>query len=507
MAKGAIKFYVFEKGSYVPIEGATITIVKNEEGNNRRTPQSVLTNSSGMAEVAELETPSLEYSMSYKLDVQPYSLWNITIKAPKYRKLTVINAQVLPGTVTIQKFYLTPSSVSNFDDIIEVLAHTMVGNYEPKIYETSKPSIMVPYALSLEKQGIPDSIKIHDGDPEWNEAINYIVGYKDYIKNVVSSEIYGNWPKEAIKANAIAIISFALNRLFTEWYRAKGKKFHITSLQANDQKWIQGIGVTENVNEVVDKVFSSCIWVPDYYFPLLAQYKDGIKVKPPKGEMSQWGSKELADQGKSAEEILKYYYGSDIKFCRMKIIGDLGESYPGHSLKLGSKEESVKSLKEYLNRISGNYPLIPKLTVNDNFDGDTQKAVKIFQGIFGLNKSGVVDYETWYKISDIYIGVISYPGKLLKLGSKNPSVKIIQNYLNKISAKYKEIPQITSDSIFGPNTQRAVKIFQGIFGLDKSGDVDRATWYKISDVYIDVIFKIKIIKEDELECSNSIKEF
>ncbi len=410
MTTGRLRIHVFKGYTYSPLENAKITVIQNKETSNRQTIQSLVSDSSGVTNTIELEAPPLEYSLTPS-DKQPYSLCKIVVDAAGYKKQTISGCQIYPGITSIQQCYLNSANESRPDeDVFEISSNTLFGEYPAKIPEAAMPTHIISesgesFVIPNNEQKIPNSIIVHDGTATNLNATNLKVFYKEYLKNVLSSEIYPTWPIEAIKANAYAIISFTLNRVFTEWYWGKGK-FHITSSTATDHKYTRGISFSSEIESIVNEVFSSYIKKPQYEFPLLTQYTDGKKVPRRSGWMTQWGSKQLADQGKTALEILKYYYGSDITLFKLDKIGDLLQSYPGYSLKVGSKGEPVKTIQKFLNKVSKNYPLIPKLNEDGNFDNNTKKAVETFQIIFSLTKTGIVDYATWYKISDVYVALI-----------------------------------------------------------------------------------------------------
>ncbi|MDO5518420.1 MAG: peptidoglycan-binding domain-containing protein, partial [Clostridium sp.] len=230
------------------------------------------------------------------------------------------------------------------------------------------------------------------------------VPYKEYIKNVASCEIYSTWPESTIRANVFCIISFTLNRIYTEWYRGKGKNFDITSSTAYDHAFNYGRNIYDSISAIVDEIFSTYIRRMGKKQPLLTQYCDGKNVKCPEW-LSQWGSKSLGDQGKLPYEILRYYYGNDIELTTAEKVEGSPQSYPGYNLTVGSEGEAVRMLQEQLNRIAVNYPLIPKLAIDGRFTQKMSDSIKTFQGVFNLPKTGVVDYATWYKISDVYVGV------------------------------------------------------------------------------------------------------
>lgn len=234
------------------------------------------------------------------------------------------------------------------------------------------------------------------------KTIMYLI--RDYIKNVASCEIYSTWPESAIVANILAIMSFTLNRVFTEWYRNKGYDFTITSSTAFDHKWINGKTLYDTISYTVDQIFANYLSRPNVLQPILTQYCDGKRVTCPNW-MSQWGSKNLGDSGYSAIEILRYYYGDNMYINTATAISGIPSSWPGSDLAIGVTGEKVRQLQTQLNRIAQNYPLIPTITVDGIYGNNTANAVRVFQGIFGLPQTGVVDYPTWYRISDIYVGV------------------------------------------------------------------------------------------------------
>ena len=230
--------------------------------------------------------------------------------------------------------------------------------------------------------------------------------YKDYIKNVASSEIYATWPDDTIRANVLAIMSFTLNRVYTEWYRNKGYDYTITSSTAYDHKWINGRNIFESIDRIVDELFENYLSRPDVRQPILTQYCDGRQVQcRDRGWMTQWGSKALGDQGYSAIEILRSFYGNDMYINVAEAVSGIPASWPGYDLTIGVTGEKVQQIQEQLNAIAKAYPAIPTVTVDGIYGPATAASVKKFQNVFGLPTSGVVDYPTWYKIQEIYVAV------------------------------------------------------------------------------------------------------
>lgn len=296
------------------------------------------------------------------------------------------------------------ASRQNVEENIIIGPPTLYGDYPPKIPETSIKNTATPGFIVLPEVVVPEFIIVHAGSPNNNNASNYTVTYRDYIKNVASSEIYPTWPTETIRANVIAIISFTLNRVYTEWYRNKGKNFTITNSTAFDHAFFFGRDIFDTISEQVDQIFDIYCKRPGVEQPLLTQYCDGAKVSCPNW-MTQWGSKSLGDEGLSYDEILRFYYGEDLTFPNAPVVAGVPESYPGTPLRLGDSGPAVRTIQEQLNRISNNYPLIPKVRTSGSFDEATQESVRTFQNIFHLTPDGIVGRDTWYKISEIYVAV------------------------------------------------------------------------------------------------------
>ena len=258
--------------------------------------------------------------------------------------------------------------------------------------------------IVLSRVVIPEYVIVHDGPPSDSSANDYYVRYRDYIKNVASSEIYATWPDAALRANILAIMSFTLNRVYTEWYRNKGYDFTITSSTAFDHKFVYGRNIFSNISNIVDEMFNSYLSRPNVRQPILTQYCDGQRVSCPNW-MTQWGSKYLADQGYSTIEILRYYYGSSMYINTADEISGVPASWPGSNLEVGSTGDKVRMLQEQLNRIARNYPALPTIAVDGIYGSATKAAVEKFQSIFGLPVTGIVDFRTWYRISEIYVAV------------------------------------------------------------------------------------------------------
>ncbi len=387
---------------YFPIKNARIELAN--EGEPDQIIEVLNTDESGLSDTISLEAPPLEYSMEPS-DNQPYSVYNIRVTAPDFDQQIVTGIQILPNETGIQNIVLNfnPESENVFNPIV-IGGHTLWEFYPPKIAEAEIKPLNESGEIVLRRVVVPETIVVHDGSPNDSSAPNYYVPYLDYIKNVACCEIYSTWPESTIQANVLAIMSFTLNRVYTEWYRNKGYNFTITSSTAFDHKWINGKTIYENVSRIVDSLYDNYLARPNVKQPILTQYCDGKRVTCPNW-MSQWGSKFLGDDGLTASQILRYYYGNDIYINSAEIVSGIPASYPGYDLTIGSSGEAVIQIQEQLNRISKNYPAINQVTVDGIFGSNTANAVRTFQGIFNLPQSGIVDYPTWYKISQIYVGV------------------------------------------------------------------------------------------------------
>lgn len=399
---GYLKIRAYSSRNYIPIDNARIEIAGS--GNPDEPILVTETNGDGITDNISLDAPPLEYSLTPS-DNQPYSLYNVKVSASGYEETIISGIQILSNEIGIQNISLSPSVTSDDSYTPTVIGgHTLWEYYPPKIAEAEIKPINESGEIVLSKVVIPEYVIVHDGAPTDTTASNYYIPYRDYIKNVASSEIYATWPEATIYANVLAIMSFTLNRVYTEWYRNKGYDFTITSSTAFDHKWIYEKTIYENISQIVDSMFANYLSRPGVKQPILTQYCDGKRVTCPNW-LSQWGSKYLGDQGYSAVEILRNYYGSDIYINESEQISGVPSSWPGYDLTIGSSGDKVRQLQEQLNRIGRVYSSIPPLTVDGIYGQNTKNAVEQFQKIFDLPVTGITDYKTWYKISQIYVGV------------------------------------------------------------------------------------------------------
>ncbi len=348
---------------------------------------------------------------------------------------------------------------------------------------------------------IPETVTVHLGAPN-SDAENVTVPFVDYIANVASSEIYPTWPENAIRANIYAQISYALNRIYTEYYRSRGYDFDITNSTSIDQSFVKDRDIFENISQIVGDVFNDYIVRQGNVEPLFAQYCDGVEVVC--DGLSQWGSVPLAEDGLTPYEILQYYYGNDINIVFDAPVDAISATLPDFPLRVGSVNDEVRTLQIRLNRISGNYPAIPKIATPDGFFSfDTEEAVKEFQRIFGLTPDGIVGKATWYKIQQIYnavkrLGELNsegitlsevtqqFPDELSR-GDEGNAVANLQVYIDYVSTYYNTVPYVDVDGIFGEGTESAVRAVQRTFDLPVTGVVDAATWEALYRAYLGII--------------------
>lgn len=414
---GGLKVSVTAAGRQLPIEGATVTVASMEAPDD--IIETLLTNESGQTTIITLSTPPLSASLSPEaagtVDMNPqnipYATYVVRVTAEGFEPATIQGVEIFSGILSLQAVPLLPSVLNiGTGEIINIPYHTLFGNYPAKIPEPEIKPITESGEIILNRVVIPEFIIVHDGVPDDNTAANYYVRYKDYIKNVASSEIYPTWPESTIYANILAIMSFTLNRVFTEFYYNRGYDFTITSSTAYDQKWIPDRNVFENISALVDSVFANYLSRPGVVQPIFTSYCDGERSTC-RG-LSQWGSQQLGVEGYSAIDILRYYYGNDLFINTAQMISGVPSSWPGFNLGVGAAGDNVRQIQTQLNRIARNYPAIPTIAVDGIYGDATEDAVRTFQGIFNLPATGITDYATWYEISEIYVAVtrIAEPG-------------------------------------------------------------------------------------------------
>ncbi len=399
--QGFLQIKVTTESPVVPISGARVRISDPTDGT---VLQELTTNSSGQTEPVDLPTPPLEYSVNAG-EPKPYASYSVTVFAEGFKTLHIGGVQLLPSGLALQPAALTLATAGGINVQNRYISpHTLWGDFPPKIPEDEvKPLPDADGLVVLPKPVIPEYIIVHLGKPSDQGVPNEWVLFRDYIKNVACSEIYATWARETIKANVLAIISFTLNRVYTEWYRGKGYDFTITNSTAYDQSFVPGRTIFEEISVVVDDLFNTYITREGAGQPLLTQYCDGRQTQC--NGLSQWGSQALGEQGWDAISILRRYYGSDIYLAPAEKVEGVPMSFGGETLTVGSAGEDVRTIQLQLNRISENFPALPRVRADGVYGTETQEAVKTFQSIFLLPQTGDVDFATWYSISNIYVAV------------------------------------------------------------------------------------------------------
>jgi hypothetical protein len=405
MPSGGLKIQIFRGDEVAPIDNADITVSTVGTPENA-TQFKAKTDSSGVTNDIELNAPPFENSQEPS-GKEPYSLVDLNIESPGFNNVIIKGVQIYPDRTALQRINLQEVARDRVtrQEVVVIPPNVLFGNYPPKIIEEEiKPVPKPSGAVVLPNVVVPQYITVHAGVPDDRSAPNYTVRYKDYIKNVASSEIYATWPESTIRANVYSIISFTLNRVYTEWYRGKGKDFTITNSTAFDQAFNYRRNIYANINEIVDDIFSTYMRRSGQKQPLFSQYCDGNKSQCP-GQMTQWGSKYLGTQGRSPYEILTHFYGTNLNLVTAKEVAGIPSSFPGFVLGQGARGQAVRTVQTYLNGISKNYPAIPKVRVDGVYGKTTFDSVKKFQQIFSLPQTGTVNYGTWYALSDVYVAV------------------------------------------------------------------------------------------------------
>lgn len=401
MSRGYLTINVNDYETDYAIEGASISIyyIHRNTDEWELLCDTLKTDISGQVRKLRVYAPNISLSENPENE-RPYSRYAIEINKEGYETTIISGIQVLPTIEAIQDVKLKKlGNQYSLLDSFDIEDHKLYAGYEPKIIEDDSKATFV-----LNEVVVPEFIIVHDGLPNDESAPDYWIYFKDYIKNVASSEIYATWPKSTIYANIVAIISFTLNRVYTEWYKNQGYRFTITSTTQYDHKFIYNRNIFDTIDRAVDDIFNLYMFRQGQRQPLLAQYCDGKQTQCP-GVMTQWGSKYLGDEGYTFDEILRYFYGDNIEFNRAPIISGIPTSYPGYDLALRSRGDAVKVVQQELNVIANAYPALPKLDEDGIYGTKTKQSVEKFQEIFDLPITGIVNFATWYEISRIYVAV------------------------------------------------------------------------------------------------------
>lgn len=490
MGVGNLLIQVRSADDAVPINGARVR-VSDDQG---RELYNLITDESGDTEQVSLETVDRSLSLDPNYSGSPYTSYNVEVDADGFNSLLITGVQIFDGENAIQPVALIPMlELQRIPNRYEIT----IGKHAVEMTEPRNQIGPLIESRVLRHVIIPNPITVHLGTPT-SSASNVQVTFPDYVKNVASSEIYPTWPQAALEANIYVIITFALNRVFTEWYRNRGYNFDITNSTAYDQYFVYGRTIYESISKIVDEIFNQYIRRQGHIAPYFTSFCNGTTATCP--GLSQWGTVTLANQGMTPIQILRYYYPEDIEIAETNIISNIFVSYPGTALRLGSTGLDVQTIQTYLNRIRRNYPAIPLITDEPGvFGSSTEAAVKKFQSIFNLTPDGIVGKATWNKISSIFVAIarlaeLDSEGGALGIGTVPPSstlwwgasgmdVITLQYLLNFISIYYPTIPKLTQNGTFDNQTYEAVLAFQEMMGLTVDGTVGPATWNALYDVY------------------------
>ncbi len=455
------------------------------------------TDGNGETQVVPLETIDKSFSLNQYYTGIPYFSYSVFAQKAGFNTISVVDIPILDGETAILPIALVP------------MQERQTSPEQTNIY-VGKPAVAMqgarkqegpmaaPYVLR--QVVIPNPITVHMGAPS-AYASNVQVSFSDYVKNVASSEIYPTWPDAALRANIYAIITFALNRIYTEWYRNQGYNFDITNSTAYDQYFVYGRPIYDSISKIVDEIFNEYVRRSGQNAPYFTSFCNGTTATCQ--GMSQWGTVSLANRNFTPLQILRSYYPNDIEIVQTNTITGIVSSYPGTALRVGSTGLDVQTIQTYLNRIRRNYPAIPAITDNAGVFGDsTRAAVTTFQKIFNLTAEGIVGKATWYKISRIYTAVARLaeldsegntlgigtvpPSAVLRQGSTGQDVITLQYLLNVIGEYYPGIPVIAQDGIFGSGTRQAVIAFQNEMRLSPDGIVGTRTWNALYDTYLGI---------------------
>ncbi len=491
MAIGYLTIQARTAHDALPLSGASVRIL-NTQG---ASVYELTTDENGDTHAIPLETLDKSFSLSPYYSGIPYTSYNVLVRASGFNSLYVADIPIYDGERAVLPVSAIPMQERQRSPIQAVI---YVG--APAVSLTGARSQEEPSGTPyiLRQVVIPDPITIHLGAPS-AAAANVQVSFPDYVKNVASSEIYPTWPAAALTANIYAIITFALNRIYTEWYRSRNYGFDITNSPAYDQYFVYGRPIYDSISRIVDNIFDEYVRRQGQISPYFTSFCNGTTATC--SGLSQWGTVTLAEQGLIPLEILRSYYPKDIEIAQTDIRTGILSSYPGSPLRVGSTGLDVQTIQTRLARIRRNYPAIPAITdAEGQFQNSTQAAVTKFQSIFNLTPDGIVGKSTWYKISQLYsavarlaeldsegdalgIGTVP-PSSVLRQGSHGQDVITLQYLLNVAAAYYPGIPAPTQDGIFGSGTQQAVTAFQRVMQLNPDGIVGPMTWQALYDIYL-----------------------
>ena len=478
----------------IPLENVKITVIDSA---SRQTleDKTAFTDASGQTPPISLETARRQYSLDENnTDILPYKNYDLIIEKEFFIRGQITGVQIYDGQTTQQAITLMPRPTDFGNEFESELSR---GDIQ-KLFDVQPNLQQGRNDYVLQRVVIPQTVTVHLGRPDASRQ-NVTVPFRTYLKSVAASEIYPTWPQQALRANIHCQISFVLNRIYTEWYRSRGYPFDITNSTSFDQKYIHNRATFDSTDRIVDEIFNTYVTRQYNREPYFTEYCDGKQVTC--NGLKQWGTVDLANQGMDALEIIRYYYGDDIQINETDYIADVSTSYPGTPLSTGQRGENVRIIQAQLNRISDNYPAIPKQTVDGVFGTSTENAVKVFQRVFNLTADGVVGKATWYKISYIYVAVKklaeltsegesiedgAYPGRPVRIGDRGLNVVIVQFYLSQAAQYVSTVSAVALDGVFGSGTRAQVINFQRYYNLTADGVVGPATWDKMYRLFLSI---------------------
>lgn len=489
---GTLRIQTFAARQSAPVEGVTVAV----QGDGFTLH--CITDATGSVADIPVEAPACTLSLDEDNTIRPYAVVSLTAAKSGYRTVRIEGIQIFAGQITLAQPAMIPVTEEGKDipnAPIIIPPHALFagsGGSGPQPVQHCTPRV-------LDQVVIPKNITVHLGKPA-AAARNVTVSFRDYIANVASSEVYPTWPEQALRANIHCQISLALNRIYTEWYPSKGYTFNITNSTSYDQYYVHGRTVFDVMVKITDDIFNTYLRKRGTVNPYYSEYCDGKSVTCP--GLKQWGTVTLANQGRTALQILKYYYGNDIEIVRTNNIQSIPQSYPGSPIRQGDSGTAVFTLQRQLNRITKDYPFLGKLTVDGVFGSRMAATVRAFQKQFNLTADGMVGRQTWYKISYIYVSVKdlaeltsegevssgtlsdgTWGGTVLRTGSTGSAVEQLQFWLNTLAQYESSIPSLTVDGVYGTGTANAVRAFQRKYGLTVDGVVGRATWTEVYDQF------------------------
>ena len=494
MATGFLMIQARTANDALPLPGVSVKILDAQN----QLLYDLITDANGQTETVSLPTVEKNLSLQPDYEGSPYTAYRAIAQADGFQTLYVSGINIFDGITAVQPAPLTPMGERQ-----QTPGRTEIVIGKPAIQQNDPWNQEGPVVepLILRQVVIPNPITVHLGRPS-SAAANVQVSFPDYVKNVASSEIYPTWPAASLTANIYAIITFALNRVFTEWYRSQGYPFDITNSTSYDQYFVYGRTIYDSISRIVDQIFHQYVRREGHNVPYFTSFCNGTTATC-RG-LSQWGTVNLAQQGLDPLQILRYYYPDDVEIATADAVTDVLVSYPGTVLRPGSSGLDVQTIQTYLNRIRQNYPAIPAITDPEGtFGNSTLAAVKKFQSVFGLTPDGLVGPATWNKISYIYaavsrladlesegtslgIGTVP-PSSVLRLGSRGQDVLTLQAILSLISEFYPSVPRLAQNGIFDTQTQQAVIAFQQLMRLNPDGIVGPATWSALYDTYLGIL--------------------